>query len=64
LASFGHFDGSHFSTLAVAVSPALMLAISLSKKYFCFCAAHDASSARAAVRPSVEKIAVSGSPRS
>ena len=29
-ASFGHVDGSHFSTLAVARSPALMLAISWS----------------------------------
>ena len=31
LASFGQVAGSHFSTFAVAVSPALMLAIRLSK---------------------------------
>ena len=32
MASFGQVDGSHFSIFAVLSSPALMLAISLSKK--------------------------------
>ena len=61
-ADFFHVLGSKLAVLAVAVSPALMVATSLLNSSFSLWAAQLHSRPRAAVRPRVEKSAVTGTP--